>query len=111
MAFDILASASGSGGRADCSNDGPMCFSMLGGFSSGGCGNIFENLERPRPGVLGMEEDIFSIGPAAGLLRDTLRSLRSMLKSSIDSVVAGAMAMADHFGCLKENVSWAPSSC
>jgi hypothetical protein len=54
----FLASPSGSGGRADCNNDGPIFFSMLSDFSSGRCGNIFENLDRPLPGVLGIVDDI-----------------------------------------------------
>ncbi len=55
--------ASGSGGRADCNNEGAIIFfSVLKDFSSGGCGNIFENLDRPLPGVVGKFDDI-SIGP------------------------------------------------
>jgi hypothetical protein len=100
--------ASGSGGRADCNNEGAIIFfSVLKDFSSGGCGNIFENLDRPLPGVVGKFDDI-SIGAAKGHLRYSLWSLRSTLGFSVDSVVTRATSMADHFSCLKENVSWAP---
>ena len=64
--------ASGSGGRADCNNEGAIIFfSVLKDFSSGGCGNIFENLDRPLAGVVGKFDDI-SIEPAKGHLRYSL---------------------------------------
>lgn len=110
----MIFEASGSGGRADCNKEGAIIFfSVLKEISSGGCGNIFENLDRPLPGVVGKFDDN-SIGAAKGHLRYSLWSLRITLGFLVDSVVTRATSMADHFSCLKENVSWAPlvpSSC